>query len=101
WAAGEARWRSRKACSRCATATSSRGRPSASTAGGTLNSSRQSQSDSRQSDTDAEQLLHRLQRAGQFLPIAGKTEPDVALAVRSEIDAGHAADAPLRDEILD
>src|SRR3954471_15857988 len=49
----------------------------------------------------AKQLLHRLQRAGELFALAGETESDVTLAMRSEVDAGHAADASISDEMLD
>src|SRR5436190_8869909 len=54
----------------------------------------------RRSDADGEQMLHRFERAGQFFPIPGKTEPEIALAVRTEVDAGNAADSPVLDEVL-
>ena len=36
----------------------------------------------------AEELLHRLQRAGELLPIAREAEADVAFPVRAEVDTG-------------
>src|SRR5258708_5609759 len=68
--------------------------------GWTLESSKL-QVPSSKSDGDAEQLLHRLECAGQLLAVACKAEADVPFAVCAEVDAGHASDAPVLDQILD
>src|SRR5205823_10760001 len=49
---------------------------------------------------DAEQLLHRLQRAGQLRSLAREAETNVALTPCAEVDARHASNPAVLDEVF-
>src|SRR5437667_299560 len=51
--------------------------------------------------SDSEQLFHGLQRAGQLRSLAREAETDVALTPCAEVDARHAPDPAVLDEVSD
>src|SRR2546425_8491769 len=48
----------------------------------------------------AEQRFHRFERAGQLASLARKAEAQISFAMRAEVDARHAADSPVLDQML-
>src|SRR5207237_10029571 len=49
---------------------------------------------------DAEQRFHRFERAGQLASLARKAEAQISFTMRAEVDARHAADSPVLDQML-